>query len=385
MTCIVCGSKFTQSIFNPGQQPLAALNLPRSTNEALAGARFPMNFHACAFCNHVFNVDFNYNQVPYSEDSNLMYNSGSLWQDYMQLLIDKLHAYSSQWLNGIAIDIGCGDGQFFTKLLDTIPTARCVGYEPGIEAEKIGRKFTVIRDYFIPERDLKRYRPSLLVCRHVIEHMDKPRDFVSEVAYWCNVYDLTPMFLVEVPCFDNSILWGRVSDFLYEHVSNFTTDSFKTLFSLTGYSEIEMNQYYGDEVIAGFFRANNLSPYAKIFNKKAQVSFGIVKDQLSQLQKTTQPVIFWGGTGKGAAFLNNYHLDMVNYPLVVDSDPNKIGRFVPGTGQEIQSPEIIRTIINPIIVITTPWRAKDIKLDIEKRDLKYSRLLVLQKGILSDC
>jgi hypothetical protein len=261
-----------------------------------------------------------------------------------------------------------------------------VGYEPGIEAEKIGRKFTVIRDYFIPERDLKRYRPSLLVCRHVIEHMDQPRDFISEIAYWCNIYDLNPIFLAEVPCFDNSLLLGRVSDFLYEHVSNFTTNSFKTLFKSSGYSELEVNQYYGDEVIAGLFMpANNvLFPCAKIFSKKVQTSFTTVTEQLAQL-RTTQPIIFWGGTGKGAAFLNNYKLDAVKYPLVVDSDPNKIGRFVPGTGQEIQSPEIIRTIINPIIVITTPWRAKDIKLDIEKRNLKYSRLLVLQKGILSDC
>jgi hypothetical protein len=386
MQCIVCGSKLTHKIFNVGPQPLAALNLPRSAKMAQTALRFPMNFQMCAICGHVFNADFNYAQVPYAEDSNLMYNSGSGWQNHMQLLINALHSYKDRWLDGVAIDIGCGDGQFFSRLLGTMPTASCVGYEPGVEADKIST-FSVIRDYFIPERDLERFRPKLLVCRHVVEHLDKPCEFLSDIAYWCSKYNISPIVLVEVPCFDNSLALGRVSDFLYEHVSNFTTNSFQKLFSMSGYTRLEINRYYGGEVLAGFFMPNNGLLH---FNADAAKAFGInvcdsilkVKLQLGKL-KHTDLLVFWGGTGKGAAFLNTYGIDCGNFPLVVDSDIHKVGKFVPGMGQEIKTPDILKDAL-AMIVITTPWRAKDIKLDIEQRGLKYKRLLVLQEGVLCD-
>jgi hypothetical protein len=388
MTCIVCGNKLTHKIFNPGPQPLAALNLPKSAAMAQSALRFPMNFHMCAFCGHVFNTDFNYAQVPYAADSNLMYNSGPAWQNHMQMLVNKLHTYKDRWISGVAIDIGCGDGQFFSRLLGTMPNASCIGYEPGIEADQI-KNFSVFRDYFIPERDLARFRPSLLVCRHVIEHMDKPREFLAEISYWCSVYNLSPIFLVEVPCFDNSLALGRISDFLYEHVSNFTSNSFQTLFSQCGYSTLDINRYYGNEVLAGFFTPNSVplqfyTDKAKAFGAGATDSISTVQRQLEEIKQQKKTLVFWGGTGKSAAFLNSYGIDSTNYPLVVDSDVHKVGKFVPGTGQEIQSPDIIKAFSDPIIVITTPWRAKDIKLDIEYRGIKYRRLLILQEGILCE-
>lgn len=387
MNCIVCGSKITHKIFNAGPQPLAALNLPKSAEAAKNAIRFPMNFHLCAFCGHVFNVNFNYAQIPYAEDSNLMYNSGSGWQDHMQSLINKLHMYKERWIDGIAIDIGCGDGQFFSRLLGTMPQASCIGYEPGIEADKI-KDFTVIRDYFVPERDLERFRPTLLVCRHVVEHLENPREFLADIAYWSSKYNLNPIVLVEVPCFDNSLALGRVSDFLYEHVSNFTSNSFQTLFAVSGYSKLEVSRYYGEEVIAGFFSPNSVPLH---FNCDAAKAFGInvydsilnMKQRLQEL-KMTDWLVFWGGTGKGAAFLNMYNINASDFPIVVDSDSHKIGKFVPGTGQEIQSPDILKDTDSATIVITTPWRAKDIKLDIERRGLKYKRLLVLRGGMLCD-
>jgi len=288
-SCIVCGNELLVKIADITDQPLAALNLPKTASAAQDALRFPMDFHICAFCGHVFNTAFNYAPIPYAEDSNLMFNSGALWQSHMQLLVDKLEKNKHIWGDAPAIDIGCGDGQFFSKLLESVPDARCIGYEPGVDADKI-QDFPVIRDFFIPERDLRLHRPKLLVCRHVVEHMDKPRVFLSEIAYWCGVYELAPIFLVEVPCFDNSLIMGRMTDFLYEHVSNFTTTSFKTLFTLSGYAELEATRYYGDEVLAGFFVPTK-SPYgvypevAQRFYHQTQKSKETVLKQLEEYQK----------------------------------------------------------------------------------------------------
>jgi len=387
--CLACGHNISSELFDPGPQPLAALNLPRTHEAAVDSLRLPMKFNSCSICGHVWNTDFDYAQVPYAGDSNLMYNSGVLWQAHMQRLIDKLVENSKVWAPGPLIDIGCGDGSFFTQLLGTIPDADCIGFEPGIEGDKI-TTFKCVRDYFIPERDLKRYRPKFLSCRHVIEHLQNPRDFVAEIAYWCSRYDLDPIFLAEVPCFDTAIKTGRISDFLYEHVSNFTLNSLFTLFVTSGFNVLEASRYYGDEVIVGFFTPHNVAlkqheAGTEAFAAKVSRTFESIGDFIADLHQSAamSSVALWGGTGKSSAFINMFKFDGGTFPLVVDSDVNKLGRHVPGTGQEIQSPQVL-VGGNPIIIITTAWRAEDIYNDIKSRGIQYNRLLVLHDGILSD-
>ena len=88
-------------------------------------------------------------------------------------------------------------------------------------------------------------------------------------------------------------------------------------------------------------------------------------------------VAFWGATGKGSAFLNIFDLFDHAWPVVVDSDYNKVGRFVPRTGQEIHPPEYL--VENPVdtIVITTQWRAEDIAWEIQNRRIPCREILVL--------
>ncbi len=381
--CIVCGHKHFYPVFNPGPQPLAALNLPNTQEEAKDALRFPMKFVACAFCGHVFNTDFDYTIVPYGKDSNRMYNSGCVWCNHLQYVIDKLLKYRSRWESGIAIDIGCGDGQFFSRLKSQMPQATYIGYEPGVEAERI-RDFTVIRDYFIPERDLKRFRPSLLVCRHVLEHLEQPRDFVAEIAYWSSMYDLKPLVLFEVPCIDKAMRLGRMSDFLYEHVSNFTARSFGYLFETAGFTSLDTEVCYDDEVLVGLFECNTVQlnvirDIAKLFRQQAKNSLKMVSQQLACMPA---PIYFWGGTGKSAAFLNTFGVDSDRFPYVVDSDPSKVGRFVPGTSQKIRSVDWLLEHEPGIIVITTPWRARDIFKEIQQRGVRYKQVVVLWKGML---
>jgi len=358
--CIACGSVISYSLFNPSPQPLSALNLPKTSTEAVDAIRYPMNFRMCAICGHVWNIEFDYTKVPYVEDSNLMYNSGGPWQQHLNNVSTSLDTYIYSWSNQIAIDIGCGDGQFFNILQTKHQEAKFIGFEPGVDAQNI-QWFQVVQDYFVPERDLKKYRPTILVCRHVIEHLENPREFVAEIAYWALRYELQPLCLFEVPRFDKALRLGRIGDFLYEHVSNFTKKSFQTMFQISSYYEHFIYSLYNDEVLVGIVQPqNNGIQTARIlqqqFRSECQVS--TVKEALEQLCVSGGKVVLWGGTGKSAAFLNLYGLTSDRFPLVVDSDIHKVGRFVPGTGQKILS---VKDLDNPdAIFITTSWRIIDI-------------------------
>ena len=388
--CIACGYNISHPIYNTENQPLAALNLPKSELEAKNILTFPMNFRSCANCGHIFNIEFDYYKIPYQDNSNLMYNDGIFWQKYMVELIDELvEKYDTQ--NKTIIDIGCGDGKFLKILIEKNLNNSCIGYEPGIEAENARKNgLDVYQDYFIPERDLKYLKPDLLVCRHVIEHLHNPKEFISAIAYWCNMYDIFPLLLVEVPRIDKALKNFRINDYLYEHVSNFTEFSFKNMFEISGFDVIEIKAVYGDEVVIAIVkpkkieRFNEIKKLSDTYRKNTAKQKELLHYFLNSLLQQDKKIAFWGATGKGAAFFNFFDIFNDTYPLAIDSDYRKKDKFIPRTGQEIKTPDYI--IENPvdIIIITPQWRAKDIFNEIKTKNIKYEKIFILLNGIITE-
>ena len=361
-SCIACGNPQTRPYYNPGNQPLAALNLPRTREEALRSLRYPMNFHACLRCGHIFNTEFDVAQVPYSEDSNLMYNAGSLWDKHLNsvvaILRDDCQAYGET-----VLDIGAGDGLLLDKLNRASEgTTRCIAFEPGVEAETCRKAgLETYADYFIPDRDLERYEPDVLVCRHVLEHLQNPREFISDIARRTCQLDQSPILFAEVPCIEKGLRQGRVGDFLYEHVSNYTERSFCMMAESCGWYTIGSRLAYNDEVLIWLGE-----PVTCGYREPPDAfDWENTRELLQYIAATRQSVVFWGGTGKSAAFLNACELPPTC--RVVDSDVRKAGRYVPGTGQLIEAANSLVTHPAKTVVITTRWRAADIYAEI-KRD-----------------
>ena len=145
---------------------------------------------------------------------------------------------------------------------------------------------------------------------------------------------------------------------------------------------------YNREVISGLVRLGD-SPsmvnYAKeatrfrIGSREAKETVG---RQLDELAATGQRVAIWGGTGKAAAFINNYAVDAKRFPLVVDSDPDKFGTHVPGQGQLIQSRDLLRDAPAEVLIIPMQWRARDILNEMEREQIQCPLVLIEHEGRL---
>lgn len=380
-TCIACGSHLLKPFYNPGPQPLAALNLPKSKSDAEIALRYPMNFHVCLKCGHVFNVDFDVARIPYEEDSNLMYNSGSTWDTHLDNIAFLLQKAYSSWGKTI-VDIGAGDGLLLDRInqasLDEGIGTRCVAFEPGIESESCRLAgLETYPDYFIPARDMARIKPDILICRHVIEHMENPREFVTELAYYALQANSPPVFLAEVPCIEKALKQGRVSDFLYEHVSNFTVRSFLALFESCGWTTHDFFMAYNQEVVVWVGRPD---PRSFMVQPK-ELEADSIRDTINYLLASRDSVAFWGGTGKGAAFLNAYG---ITGGRVVDSDFRKAGRYVPGTGQLIEHSGSL--LVHPVdtVIVTTRWRAADIYAEIKRDYPSVKEILIVDGDIVRE-
>lgn len=385
--CPVCGYGISSIFYDAGSQPLATLAWPNSQEEAFSMEKHAHQFVQCVKCSHVWNNLFDYNSIPYKENPNKMYNRGSIWSKHLirtcEILIEKLPSSPT------IIDIGCGDGHFISSLAELKSyNGRFIGFDPNSGIE-ISQNFEFNPEYFTPEIDIDNYNPDCITIRHVLEHMTDPGEFIDKLAWHAINLNKDCRLFVEVPCIDRVFSSSRLSDFFYEHVSHFSTESFRALMNRAGEIELLEHGYEGEVIFALVklsvpdvlkSRANE----SNNFNVNSVLSRERIRAQLRNLYSEKKSIAIWGGTGKAAAFINQFQVDALRFPLVVDSDFNKVGTFVPGSGQEILYRDILLDKPVDIIIIPTQWRAKDIYSEIISIGIKFKKILIEHNGSLID-
>ena len=77
-------------VFDAGVKPLATIAWAESEDEAKAVQSFKQEYIQCLNCSHVWNHLFDWEQVPYGNKPNKMYNNGSQWKKHIKYLQDWL-------------------------------------------------------------------------------------------------------------------------------------------------------------------------------------------------------------------------------------------------------------------------------------------------------
>jgi len=384
--CPVCNHSVAAPFFDGGPQALATLGWPASAEEAGAMPRHPLDFVQCPACSHVWNRSFRYDAIPYQNNPNRMFNRGGIWSGHLADSRDALLARLPA--NPTVVEIGCGEGHFIRGLAESRPAGRYVGFDPNASPETgLGVEF--YPRLFDPLTDMAAFAPDAVVIRHVLEHLTEPAALLEPLAWGAAALGKPCRLFAEVPCIDRVFETQRLADFFYEHVSHFTTESFQALMRRAG--EIEtLSHGYNGEVVYALVRLEisaarqQRAAQSAAFAVNAQANRATIARQLDELAASGQRVAIWGGTGKAAAFIHHFGADAKRFPLVVDSDPDKVGTFVPGTGQEIQFRDALKSTPVDVVIIPTQWRAKDIVAEMAREGIRADQVLIEHDGRLVD-
>ena len=381
--CPACHYSLAAQFFFGEAQPLSTLGWPSSPEQAKAMPKHPLDYVQCTRCTHIWNQSFLYEAIPYSKQPNRMFNSGITWQGHLKTVRDI--AMSDLPSNPTVIDIGCGEGHFVRGISEELNTeGRFIGFDPNFSPESsLGFEFQC--RLFDPLVDIQKFVPDLLIMRHVLEHLTYPARFMDQLAWAANQLEKPVFFMAEVPCIDNALASNRLVDFFYEHPSQFTTESFQRLLNRGG-ENVMLGHGYENEVVFGKVLLGAPTDYerhavnSRMFSHKAEEVIFSIRRQLKQLVAERHSIAIWGGTGKAAAFMNLYEVDAENFPLVVDSDRNKVGTFVPKTGQKIQYLDVLKRKPVDIIIVPSRWRVKDIVAEIQREGIVTGKVLVELSG-----
>ena len=175
-------------------------------------------------------------------------SSSPTFLKYRANLVRYLH--DSYDLNGKSIvEIGCGAGHFLKALCETGKSFG-IGYDPSLPEDVLSdERVRFIRDYYSEAHAPKEI--DLICCRHVLEHMAQPLEFLSRLrSGLARQRNVTLYF--EVPNAEFVFAGMGLWDIIYPHVSYFSLRSFQTLFMRAGFA---VHPQQGAPTRVNFFRS----------------------------------------------------------------------------------------------------------------------------------
>ena len=374
--CRICGSRDVRSVIDLGRMPLANRLKPAPDTPE---KRFPLEVEACAACGGL--------QLTHCVEA------ADLYDDYLyvtpsspSLEAHNVNLYYHMRAQGylpepaFLLEFGSNVGHFLKYSQGQVD--RVLGIDPARAIVEMAnaRGVPTICDYFGPDtarRIVAEHGPANLVAgRHCCAHNADPHALITGARL-----ALAPdgVFLMENAYGLNTILNGEIGQIYHEHMYYYTAWSVQRLFAENGLELIDL--LYADAVHGGsmaFFGApigaRPVRPIvaATIAREKAILTdalFDLLPGTLGRWRTETRALLdrfrsggrsvwMYGGSAKAATFINAVGVSEADIAYCADSTPEKIGRFLPGTGIEIRT-EAEAIAARPDYYLVTAWNYRN--------------------------
>jgi len=372
--CHNCGDQ-TISVFCEARDvPVHSCLMMPTQQQALNFPRGDIALGFCEKCGFIFNVAFDPTVQDYSsiyEDQQCFSPTFNAFaQDLAKRLIEKYNLHNKDIL-----EIGCGKGDFLTLLCE-LGHNRGVGIDPAYVKDRIHSKasdrMTFIRDYY-SER-YANYHGDLVCCRHTLEHIHNTAGFVSNVRRAIgNRLDTIVFF--EVPDVTRVLRELAFWDIYYEHCSYFSPGSLARLFRSCKFEVIDLSRDFDDQYL--LIEAKPVSQASdkvheleesleemakdvKYFSVHCREKLDQWKERLQEIHADKRTAVVWGSGSKCVSFITTLGIkDEIAY--VIDINPHRHGKFLPGAGKKIMPPKFLREYKPDITIVMNPIYCNEIQ------------------------
>ncbi|HWQ95763.1 MAG TPA: class I SAM-dependent methyltransferase [Candidatus Methylomirabilis sp.] len=385
--CPVCKSLNIKTFLEIPDVPVHCNLLWETGDDALCAPRSDIVLMFCEDCEHIFNSNFDPNLMEYTQQYENSLHFSPYFQGYAKELADRL--IGTYNLHGKSIiEIGCGKGDFL-KLLCETGGNRGVGfdssYENVEEANSSDSEITFIKDFY--SMRYLNYESDFICCRQVLEHIQYPYDFMTDLRKMIGSNDTIVFF--EVPNVDYTLNHPGIWDLIYEHRSFFSKSSLAFLLKACGFSIYDLTETYNGQFLCIEAVPDNLPPdpntecldtvkmgyNVKKFAETFRATIETWQKKMKIMEQSGKKAILWGAGSKGVTFLNMVGKEnQIKY--VIDINPRKQGKYIPGTGQKILSPEFLREYRPDIAIVMNPIYKNEIQQTLDRSRLLTQLMFV---------
>ncbi|TGK79427.1 methyltransferase domain-containing protein [Leptospira bourretii] len=382
MKCRHCESNLTLTLIDLGTSPPSNAYLTE-TKLHEPEKWFPLRVLVCENCWLVQTEDFASANELF--DSEYAYFSGysSSWLEHSKNYVTQMISRFNLNKESHVVEIAANDGYLlqFVKA-HNIP---CTGIEPTTSTANAARQkgIEIVEDFFgvrLAEELVKKGKQAdLTAANNVLAHVPDINDFVSGFSLLLKPDGVATF---EFPHLMQLVNQNQFDTIYHEHFSYLSFIAVNRIFSANGLNifDVEELPTHGGSLRVFAQRSdtgkrvvservdellkieNNLQMNSASYYQGLQLKAEKVKNDLLEFlikaKKQGKKVAAYGAAAKGNTLLNfaGIRHDLISF--VVDKNPSKQGKFLPGNRIPIVDEEVLESV-KPDYVIILPWNLKD--------------------------
>jgi hypothetical protein len=365
--CPNCAASGLEPFYEVSQIPAHSVLLMHTREQALAYPRGSLSLGFCRACGFITNTIFDVALNEYSPDYEETQHFSPTFDGWARQLVDRLvRDYDIRYKH--IIEIGCGKGEFLALLCEAGDN-HGVGIDPGCVPERLQRE-TLSRVRFIRDLYSDRYADlpgEVVCCRHTLEHIQPTRQFMQMVRRVIGPRKDTLVFF-EVPDMTRVLRERAFWDIYYEHCTYYTAGSLARVFRSTGFEIVELVRDFADQYLwitarptdeptaAALEIENDLDETAAevaAFREQCPRDIAGWRERIRHFAAAGRRPVIWGAGSKCVALLTTLGIGR-EIEYLVDINPHKAGKFLPGTGHPVVLPEFLRDYKPGVVIAMNP-------------------------------
>ncbi len=386
MKCRGCGAGLSLTFLDLGFSPIAN-NLVETQQLQDENVKFPLHAMTCQICALVQLPEVIPREMLFPSNYTYFSSYSSSWLQHSKTYTDKMISFLKLTKDDLVIEIASNDGyllQFFAS-----SHIQVLGIEPaaGVANAAIIRGIPTQIDYFGGSMAIelaKDKKPKLMIGNNVLAHVPDLHDFIQ--GFSVLIAD-EGLITFEFPHLLNLIKNCQFDTIYHEHYSYLNVSALIPLFSKYGLRVINVEKLLTHGGSLRIFVAKESSSWTvndsvqttlaeeSRYDPRERKTYSLIQkktkkiktDLLSTLikyKKHGKKISAYGAAAKGITLLNYCEItnDLIDY--VVDLNPNKQGKFLPGSRIPIVDLKVLDTN-PPDVLLILPWNlTKEIKLQL---------------------
>ena len=376
MNCRGCGAKLTLTFLDLGMSPIAN-NLVENKQLNHQNKSYPLRAMTCEKCALVQLSEAIPKEKLFPSSYTYFSSYSSTWLEHSKTYAEKMISLLQLNQNDLVVEIASNDGYLLQYFANS--GIKVLGIEPasGVAKTAITKGIPTLINYFGESTAVELtqgQKPKLMIGNNVLAHVPDIHDFIK--GFSLLIAD-EGLITFEFPHLLNLIKKTQFDTIYHEHYSYLSVTALLPIFAQHGLRIINVEKLLTHGGSLRIFVAKNISSWIvhesvratiaeesqydprdlRIYETVQRKVEGIKHNLLSELikcKKDGKRISAYGAAAKGVTLLNYCGVsnDLIDY--VVDLNPNKQGKFLPGSQIPIVGINVFDMKI-PDILLVLPW------------------------------